>query len=542
MRLSGRTRAGERGWWLRLAPALGLVVVLAACADEAADDEQPEDDDATEVEDAEEEPDDADVDESADELRVVLPREPATLDPVHAVVSDATVFGAFLEPLIRPDAGMEPTSEGLIVDWEQVDDVTWHFEVREGVEFHNGEPFNADAVAWNILNNRDSEGILTQYFGPIAEAVALDETTVEVITNEPNNSLVPLFMIIHAIPPDYYEEVGSEGFDEAPVGTGPYVYDGRELGQSMTAVANPDYWDGEVGVERITWNFTADASTRANLLVTDAVDVEFDVAFEALDTLLEAEEVGVEPYEDSLEKVSLFVTANQPPMDDRDLREAVARAIDYDLIVAELFEGEGVERSRNLLDTGAAGATEEHGYDYSPEEAEQLVAQYDGDPTVQLSPITDRGPRGEEVGEALASMLENVGFQVERNPLPYGDFVELALTQNLPGVYMHPKTSLAPDPFFWASGFLTSFSLTKHCSEGLYDEYDALAAEALAQPSAGEAAAVYTELDELALTQDVCVIPLYNVVKHWASSVPVDGLEMRSDGIPVTFADLEVQR
>jgi peptide/nickel transport system substrate-binding protein len=468
------------------------------------------------------------------ELRVALPREPATLDPVFAVVSDAAIFGAFIEPLILPDPTMEPTSDGLMTDWERVDETTWQFEIREGVEFHNGEPLDAEAVAWNVLNNRDAEGILSSFFASIEDATAVDEHTLEVTTTAPNNSLVSLFMVTYVVPPGYYQEVGSDGFSEEPVGTGPFLYADRAVGERMSAERNPDYWGGPANLDAITWTYAGDGSTRANLLMTGDVDVEFSVAFEALDSLLAADGVDITTYE-SLSKVSLFLVDDRPPLEDDDLREAVAKAIDRDLIAEEFFGGDGVAPSRNLLDVGEYGATEPHGFGYDPDAARELVEGAATEPDLPMISVIDRGPRARDVGEALAGMLEAVGFNVERDPRPYAEMVEDALSQNVSGLYVHPKTSLAPHPFFWTNGFLTTDSLTQHCSDPRFDE---LATEALAAPTPEEGAEVYTEIDDIALTQNICIVPVFDEVSHLATVEGVTGLEMRADGLPMDFASI----
>jgi len=536
-------RAGARARAVRaVALAMVIALVVAACGGDDAPVEDADDGGASEAEtDDEEAGDDAGDDEGAEqasggELRIVLSREPATLDPVFAVVSDAAIFGAFIEPLILPDPQMAPTSDGLITAWEQVDDTTWRFTVREGVEFHNGEPLDADAVAWNVLNNRDSGGILGSFFASVEDAQAVDDLTVEVVTTSPNNSLVALFMVTYALPPGYYEEVGADGFADAPLGTGPFLYADRSLGESVTAERNPDYWGEQPRLDRIVWTFAADASTRANLLLTGAADAELSVPFETLGTLLDADNVEVTSY-DSLSKVSMFLIDDRPPLDDRDLREAVARAMDRDLLVNQLFDGEAVTAARNLLDIGDYGIMGPHGFDHSPDVAAELVAGAATAPTLPVMWVIDRGPRARDVGEAVAGMLEGVGFDVQRDPRPYAEVVDDALTQNVAGLFVFPKTSLAPHPFFWTNGFLTTNSLTKHCSD---ERFDGLASDALAAPGPEEGAEVYGLIDDIALTENICMVPIFDEVGHLAT-VGVDGLVMRADGLPASFATVSLE-
>ena len=90
---------------------------------------------------------------ASDTLRVVLQREPTTLNPTFSPLSDSRAWGGIFDSLVGMDRQtLQPTKDGLLTDWEQTSDTEWTFKVREGVKFHNGEDFNAEAAIFTLAN------------------------------------------------------------------------------------------------------------------------------------------------------------------------------------------------------------------------------------------------------------------------------------------------------------------------------------------------------------------------------------------------------
>ena len=119
-------------------------------------------------------------------VTVVLPEEPTDLEPGNYGLDVTRVARNVLEALVNRDPVTGQVVPELATSWERTDDLTWRFELQEGVTYHNGEPFNAEAAAFGINRAVDPalELLVAQVLVPM-EATAVDEFTLEVTTEEP---------------------------------------------------------------------------------------------------------------------------------------------------------------------------------------------------------------------------------------------------------------------------------------------------------------------------------------------------------------------
>ena len=153
-------------------------------------------------------------------LRVLLPNEPSSLDPVVTPTSSARVYGAFLDPMIATDTSFKLTADGLITKWTQTTPTTWQFTLRANVKFQNGEPWDATAAGFNITTIRDTaKANLHPYLVTVTATKAVDPLTLEVTTATADSALPAVLASVYVVPPSYYQTKGSAGFAAAPVGT-----------------------------------------------------------------------------------------------------------------------------------------------------------------------------------------------------------------------------------------------------------------------------------------------------------------------------------
>src|SRR5699024_3666477 len=137
------------------------------------------------------------------------------------------------------DGSIEPR---LATSWEQVDDLTWRFQLREGVTFHDGAPFNAQAVITELerTTNPDRNSHTgQQYFRDfVLPPTAVDDLTLELKTDVPV-PILPTYMstLLIGSPNSPAVEMAT-----TPIGTGPYVFDGEDTGVEIRTKKNPDWW------------------------------------------------------------------------------------------------------------------------------------------------------------------------------------------------------------------------------------------------------------------------------------------------------------
>ncbi|MGI9509978.1 MAG: ABC transporter substrate-binding protein, partial [Geminicoccaceae bacterium] len=141
----------------------------------------------------------------------------------------------------------------LATSWEQVDDLTWRFSLREGATFHDGAPFNSDAVIYAIERTMDETldcEVRTKFFGNIAlTPTAVDDLTIDIATDSPVPILPAMMGTFLIMSPN--TPMGEPTRD--PIGTGPYVFDNWAPGENITLVRNADYWGEPPAVEKATY-------------------------------------------------------------------------------------------------------------------------------------------------------------------------------------------------------------------------------------------------------------------------------------------------
>jgi peptide/nickel transport system substrate-binding protein len=458
------------------------------------------------------------------DLVVVIPTEPRSLHrDVDNNRSSVGIARTVVEQLVEVEAdSYAPSTNGLVTGWEQVDDLTWRFTVRDGVTFHNGEPFDAEVAAFNVERARDdATGASAPYFQLIDTATASDPTTFDVTTTAPAPYLPSLLMIVDAFPPAAYGDVEIEEFGRAPIGTGPFVFEEWVEGQHIRVNRFDDYYREPALVDSVTFTFASEETTRTALLQTGDAHITNRLSPQVI-TELEGQE-GIEVHAvPALMKILLFFNLHEPPFDDVRVREAVARAVDPQLIVDTVFEGVGAQADPNLFHPmfSSAGGHDGEYITYDPERAAALLEEV-GD----IGPIDFHWPVGRyvldgQVGEAVSGMLEAAGFEVNRDPLEAGAFFDLLLTNEMSGMHLLGSVPTFAHEDGPVASYFTTNSVITYCADGSIDE---LAAEGLSLPAGEERDAVYNELERILITEVICPVPLHIQVDGFATTDQVEG-------------------
>ena len=192
------------------------------------------------------------AEETKDTLIIGRAYDQVGMDPGF-LTENAQIVDNIFDRLVMRDKDLN-LAPGLATEWEQLDDVTWQFKLREGVKFHNGEDFTAEDVKYSIDRVLDPEANAPtySYISTVDRVEIVDDYTVNVITKE-SDPLIPTRFNRYPteiVPKDYVEEVGSEGLSENPIGTGPYKFVSWEKDDKITLEANEDYWNGAPEIHR----------------------------------------------------------------------------------------------------------------------------------------------------------------------------------------------------------------------------------------------------------------------------------------------------
>ena len=449
-------------------------------------------------------------------IKALLNAQPATLDPIAGARSAQVVWATMIEPLVTTDADLEPARTGLITDWKRTSDTKWTFTLRPGVKFSNGEAADAAAVANTLTLTRDAAtSLLKTYFTNVSSIEAPDATTVEVTTKRPQYDVPNLLTTVYLVPPKYYKEKGPAGFSAAPVGTGPYVFEGLKPGREISVKPNPNYWGQKPSNQGVSFTWATEASQRLALLRSKSVDVAFDLPPAQAD---QAKAAGLKVVStESALKITAVLESGRAPFDDPALREAAALAINRDEIVKGIFNGKAVADG-GLLNV-KPGTQPKSKVDADPAKAKQLVGSKS--PSVNLTYPAAQYTNMKEVAQAVGASLEQAGFKVKYLPVDYGTLVKQVVGRQIDGMYLLGAVPNVAVPDFFASGYLKTASITGNCPDPATDKK---IGEALAQKDGAAAQPVYDELNDTAVVQKHCFVPLYKQIYNYGLGAGVDGV------------------
>ena len=242
----------------------------------------------------------------------------------------------------------------LATAWEVLPDgLTYRITLREGVTFHSGAPFNAEAVAWNmdVQLNSEPPSIAAGLVPGLSAITVVDEYTIDLTLERPSGVFMailgaPLFMIVD---PTVYAELGDENYNTGPSGTGPFRFESWSPGESVTLVANENYWnpDNGPGVDRLVYEVIPEGSARVIALQNGEIDIAFSVPAEQMDLLASQ---GF-PTQSVPSTRVLYIGLNtvDPILSDVNVRAALAHAMNREQIQmiignnGSLAEGIGME-------------------------------------------------------------------------------------------------------------------------------------------------------------------------------------------------------
>lgn len=339
-------------------------------------------------------------------VTIALGSEPTTLDPqIREDGGERAVNDNVYETLMvrTPQGELEP---GLAAETPKLlDPKTWEVKLRSGITFHNGEPFNADAVVFSIKRIIDPEFNSEQisFFETIQDAEKVDDLTVKIFTKGPDPILLSRLYWMKMVPLEYTNDAN---FATAPVGTGPYKFVEWKRGQMITLEANPDYWGPKPEIQQVTYRFVGEPGTRLAGLMAGEFDVITNLLPEFKDQVPQAIHVL------GLEHPIIILNADSGPTKDVRVRQALNYAVDKDALAEELFEGFAKVAQGQLLSPSFFGFNENVGpYPYDPEMARALLKESGASgATIELIGTAGRWLKDRELIEAVAGYWQAVGL------------------------------------------------------------------------------------------------------------------------------------
>ena len=438
--------------------------------------------------------------------------EPIGLYPPTATSPPGTIQYLLYDTLIGHDENMNPDpSRGLATSWEVGEDqLTWTIRLREGVKFHDGTDFDAEAVKVNIetILDPDTAASRRSNFAVITAVNVVDPLTVELVTERPYPYLPNLLTDRSAmmVSPTALQERGVEGVSRDPVGTGPYTFVEWVPNDHITFKANPDYWGGAPRVSEIVFRQVPEDSARTAMLHTGEVDIALNLPPADLNSLEANPEVNV-IRTDSLTVVHSEMKQTQPPFSIPEVRLAMNLAVDKEAIVNNIMNGAG-SVPQSPAAPSMYGYVAMDPFPYDPERARELLAEagYPDGFEGTLWFIPGRWGGDTQVAEALQAYWRAVGLEIEilRTDQAGNDEIVLTDPDEVPG-YTSLQLRTSPYMHFHLHRLYHSTSSDTGYSNPRVDE---LLDQAASTFDLDEQAALFEEIQRL-IWEDAPFIELF---------------------------------
>ncbi|MDC7223766.1 MAG: ABC transporter substrate-binding protein, partial [Spirochaetales bacterium] len=364
------------------------------------------------------------------------------LDPARETDGES-FYGstAVYDTLVEFVPGETAIQPALAESWSFSEDgLTATFKLREGVKFHDGTDFNADAVVYSFErqfkeDHPDHDKGPWKYWGymdmdSIVDAViAVDDYTVDFKLKKKEAPFIAnLAMDFAAIVSPTAAAKYGEDFTNNPVGTGPFKFVSWVKDDSIVFEKNADYWGGEVYLDRLILKVIPDATARWLALQKGEVDVIDFPSPEDLDEMKATEGITVQQQE-GLNVGYLALNNEKAPYDNVLVRQAMNYAIDRDEIVAAVYGEAGKPAKNPLPPTMWSYNDDIEAYPYDPAKAQELLAEAgypDGFETeIWAMPVArPYNPNGKKVAEVMQAQLAKVGITVEIISYEWGTYLD----------------------------------------------------------------------------------------------------------------------
>ena len=310
------------------------------------------------------------------ELRVAIPWTPENLDPTMNLSSIRAAVGASMfDSLVGRDASGKLVPE-LAESWTLLDDTTWQLRLRRGVVFHDGEPFNAEAVRFTVQRVLDPEQKSPNRatISEITRVDVVDDLTVNLVTKQSYAPLLNRLIDFPILPPKYTAEKGNAAFARRPVGTGPFRFVALVKDEHLTVEAFDKHWRGAPRIQRIVFKPIPEPFTRSAALRNGEVDVITTVPPSLARELESVRGVRVQRVP-STWQIYLGLNALKKPLSDVRVRQALNYATDVDSVVRNVLDGNGRRLEGPYTPNVFGYDASVKGYRPDPARARRLLAE-----------------------------------------------------------------------------------------------------------------------------------------------------------------------
>jgi peptide/nickel transport system substrate-binding protein len=397
-------------------------------------------------------------DSSPETLTIARSSDSSRLDP-HTSTSPADVSVVFnlFDTLVNRHGGSGENQHklhpGLATSWRQVDDLTWDFELRRNVRFHNGDPFTSRDVKFTVERTYDPatrpiHPAITKVFTTVDHVETPDPHVARIVTKSPDFLLPDRLAFFGGpmLPRDHYLRVGPEAFEAHPIGTGVLKFaEWKKDERVLVTVRNADYWGDKVPFERVVWLGIHEPDTILEDFERGAIDIVVRLHPDHVDAIRRSSKGRFMSIPYGGNYSSPFLTS-RPPFDNKFVRLGFAWATDRDRILNGIYRGFGKPLKGAILpgQLGYDPDLESPGFDQAKARAFLERGGYKGEEiTLETGHYM---PKEIELGSALAQMWRAVGINVREEYMEHAVRTRRTIDMAHKDMLMGDTTDTLGDP------------------------------------------------------------------------------------------------
>ncbi len=358
-----------------------------------------------------------------DSLIIAQGADPASLDP-HAKNDQPSsrVNKQIYNTLVEQTIDMELVP-GLAKNWNQVDETTWEFEIKEGIKFHNGEELKASDVKFSIDRMKTSKEV-AHIIAAIESIEVVNDYKVIIKTAQPFGPL--LAHLSHTAASIVNEKAVTEAgdkYNEHPIGTGPFKFVSWDPGDRVTLERFDDYYKGPAKLKTVVFRNITEGTNRTFGLETGELDIAYEI--EAMDKETVRNHQNLQLIEGpSLSMAYIGMNNQKEPFNNQKVREAVNYALDADAIIEAVLNGAGQKASSSIGPRVFAHNDALIPYEYDIEKAKELLKEAGHENGFKTTIWTNDNPVRVQIAQIAQAQLKDVGIEVTIEQLEWGTYLE----------------------------------------------------------------------------------------------------------------------
>lgn len=472
-------------------------------------------------------------------INISLHQDPPKLDPTFSTAFvDRHVFQSLFDKLIdlNEKGKMIPM---LAEKWDvSQDGKTYTFHLRHDVKFQDGTDFNAEAVKFNFDRNMDKASIRRNELGEVNKVTVVDPYTINV---ELKKAFAPFLTVLTdragmMVSPEAVKKYGVD-FASHPVGTGPFMFQDRVKGSTITLAKNPNYWQKSLPkLDKVVYKIIPDANVALMNLKSGQVDLTNRFPFNEISSVQKEGKLQI-VNEPGPGFRGMFLNVSKPPFNNKDLGKALDILVDRDAIVQVVLNGAGTAGHSPFPPNNFANGTSDSYVKPDIAQAKDILRKAGIPDGFSFTLKIDTDPVNQQVAQMLQNMFKPAGVTMNIEKVEFGALLEQAKNANFEAATISWSGRSDPDQNIY-DWFVTGG--TQNYSKYSNQQTDKLLNDARATLDDAKRKELYDQVMDI-VHQDNSYIYFYHEQNVFGLSKSIKGFKYIPDGM-IRTAELSISK